>query len=56
MTDVIADEHLRQLVIEWTNRKILLVKNLPLKIKAEEVYDLFGQYGPVWQIRVGKSI
>ncbi|KAI8322848.1 RNA-binding domain-containing protein [Martensiomyces pterosporus] len=33
--------------------RILLVKNLPFKITAEEMYDLFGKYGAIRQIRVG---
>ncbi len=27
-----------------------------MKIKSEEIFDLFGQYGAIRQIRVGKSI
>lgn len=33
--------------------RAIYVKNLPFKISAEEVFDLFGKYGPIRQIRVG---
>lgn len=33
--------------------RILYVKNLPYNMKADELYDLFGRYGQVRQIRVG---
>jgi RNA recognition motif-containing protein len=32
--------------------RIIYVRNLPFKITSEELYDLFGKYGPVYQIRV----
>eukprot|EP01100_Stratorugosa_tubuloviscum_P013206 TRINITY_DN64_c2_g1_i1.p1 TRINITY_DN64_c2_g1~~TRINITY_DN64_c2_g1_i1.p1 ORF type:complete len:118 (-),score=45.63 TRINITY_DN64_c2_g1_i1:81-434(-) len=35
--------------------RVLFVKNLPYKITAEEMYDLFGKYGPIRQIRVGTN-
>merc|ERR1712142_31601 len=35
--------------------RILYVKNLPYKITAEEMYDIFGKYGAIRQIRVGNS-
>ncbi|XP_046573196.1 splicing factor 3B subunit 6-like [Haliotis rubra] len=33
--------------------RILYIKNLPYKITAEEMYDIFGKYGAIRQIRVG---
>mmetsp|Transcript_1707 Transcript_1707/g.1792 ORF Transcript_1707/g.1792 Transcript_1707/m.1792 type:complete len:130 (-) Transcript_1707:87-476(-) len=33
--------------------RVLFVRNLPFKITAEEMYDIFGKYGPIRQIRVG---
>ncbi|KAJ2518262.1 Splicing factor 3B subunit 6 [Coemansia sp. RSA 1939] len=33
--------------------RILLIKNLPFKITSEEMYDLFGKYGAIRQIRMG---
>ena len=35
--------------------RILYVKNLPYKIKAEEMYEIFGKYGAIRQIRVGNE-
>mmetsp|Transcript_15647 Transcript_15647/g.26902 ORF Transcript_15647/g.26902 Transcript_15647/m.26902 type:complete len:118 (-) Transcript_15647:31-384(-) len=35
--------------------RILLVKNLPFNITSEEMYDLFGKYGAIRQIRVGNA-
>jgi pre-mRNA branch site protein p14 len=35
--------------------KIVFVKNLPFKISAEELYDIFGKYGAIQQIRRGNS-
>nr|CRZ26177.1 Bm11422 [Brugia malayi] len=32
--------------------RILYVKNLPYKITSEEMYDIFGKFGAVRQIRV----
>lgn len=33
--------------------RVLYVRNLPFKITAEEMYDIFGKYGTIFQIRVG---
>lgn len=35
--------------------RILYVRNLPYKISSEEMYDLFGRYGPIRQIRLGSE-
>lgn len=35
--------------------RVLYVRNLPYKITAEEMYDIFGKYGPIRQIRVGNK-
>lgn len=35
--------------------RILYVRNLPYKITSEEMYDIFGKYGAVRQIRVGTA-
>jgi len=33
--------------------RALYVRNLPFKITSEEMYDIFGRYGAIRQIRVG---
>ncbi|RKP14951.1 hypothetical protein BJ684DRAFT_18688 [Piptocephalis cylindrospora] len=35
--------------------RILYVRNLPYKITSEEMYDIFGKYGAIRQIRVGTA-
>ena len=35
--------------------RIIYVRNLPFKVTASEMYDIFGKYGPVRQIRIGTS-
>ena len=33
--------------------RILFVRNLPFKITNEEMYDIFGKYGAIRQVRLG---
>ncbi|PRP84196.1 hypothetical protein PROFUN_08396 [Planoprotostelium fungivorum] len=35
--------------------RILYVKNLPFKITSEELYDIFGKFGGIRQIRLGTA-
>ena len=35
--------------------RIIFVRNLPFKIKNDELYDIFGKYGSIRQIRFGTS-
>ncbi len=35
--------------------RVLYVRNLPYKITADEMYDIFGKYGAIRQIRVGNT-
>lgn len=35
--------------------KIIYVRNLPYKITSDELYDVFGRFGPIRQIRKGKT-
>ena len=35
--------------------KIIFVRNLPYKITTEELFDVFGKFGAVRQIRKGKA-
>ena len=32
--------------------RVLYVRNLPYKITSEEMYDIFGKYGAIRQIRM----
>mmetsp|Transcript_25585 Transcript_25585/g.43132 ORF Transcript_25585/g.43132 Transcript_25585/m.43132 type:complete len:127 (-) Transcript_25585:324-704(-) len=33
--------------------RVLYIRNLPFKVTPEEMYDIFGKYGPIRQIRLG---
>lgn len=35
--------------------RVLYVRNLPFNISSEEMYDIFGKYGAIRQIRVGTN-
>merc|ERR1740139_141490 len=35
--------------------RILYVRNMPYKISADELYDIFGKYGSIRQIRRGNG-
>ncbi|EIM22085.1 RNA-binding domain-containing protein [Wallemia mellicola CBS 633.66] len=35
--------------------RILYIKNLPYSITGEDLYDLFGKYGAIRQIRLGNT-
>lgn len=35
--------------------RALFVRNLPFNISAEEMYDIFGKYGPIRQVRIGHT-
>lgn len=35
--------------------RTLYIRNLPYKITGEEMYDIFGKYGAIRQIRVGNT-
>eukprot|EP00275_Glaucocystis_incrassata_P001655 EC123590.1.p1 GENE.EC123590.1~~EC123590.1.p1 ORF type:complete len:133 (+),score=26.69 EC123590.1:167-565(+) len=35
--------------------RVLYIRNLPFKITAEEMYDIFGKYGAIRQIRIGNA-
>ncbi|GBG67365.1 hypothetical protein CBR_g501 [Chara braunii] len=35
--------------------RVLYVRNLPFNITADEMYDIFGKYGAIRQIRIGTT-
>lgn len=35
--------------------RALFIRNLPYKISSEEMYDIFGKYGSIRQIRKGNA-
>lgn len=35
-----------------THNRVLYVRNLPFNISSEEMYEIFGRYGAIRQIRV----
>mmetsp|Transcript_30803 Transcript_30803/g.66101 ORF Transcript_30803/g.66101 Transcript_30803/m.66101 type:complete len:131 (+) Transcript_30803:61-453(+) len=35
--------------------RVLYVRNLPFNIKGDELYDIFGKYGAIRQIRLGNT-
>ena len=35
--------------------RALYVRNLPFKITSEEMYDIFGKFGAIRQIRLGNA-
>jgi len=35
--------------------RVLYIRNLPFEIKTEEMYDIFGKYGAIRQIRKGNT-
>lgn len=35
--------------------RILFVRNLPFKVTAEELYEVFGRYGAIRQLRIGEA-
>ena len=35
--------------------RALYVRNLPFSISTEDLYDIFGKYGPIRQIRLGTT-
>ena len=35
--------------------RILYIKSLPFTITPDDLYDIFGRYGPVRQIRIGNT-
>ncbi|CAH2048122.1 unnamed protein product [Thlaspi arvense] len=33
--------------------RLLYVRNVPFKVTSEEMYDIFGRYGAIRQVRIG---
>eukprot|EP00938_MAST-03A_sp_MAST-3A-sp1_P005085 g5085.t1 len=45
----------RQARLPKSVNRALYVRNLPFKITPEELYDIFGKFGPIRQIRIGNK-
>jgi pre-mRNA branch site protein p14 len=45
----------REVQIARNANRILYVRNLPVSIDGHDLYDLFGRYGPIRQIRLGNT-
>lgn len=43
------------LTVQFQVNRAIFVKNLPFKITADELYDIFGKYGALRQVRLGNK-
>lgn len=48
----LSEYYLLQVRLPPEINRVLYIRNLPYKITAEEMYDIFGKYGAIRQIRV----
>ncbi len=55
MSEAEMKSQIRNLRLPAEVNKIIFVRNLPYKITAEELYDVFGKFGAIRQIRKGKT-
>ena len=39
----------------YSHCRVVYVRNLPFNISSEEMYDIFGKYGALRQVRIGDS-
>lgn len=45
----------KEVLLNRNANRILYVRNLPSSIDGGELYELFGRYGPIRQIRLGNT-
>lgn len=45
----------RDVQIARNANRILYVRNLPASIDGQDLYELFGRYGPIRQVRLGNT-
>lgn len=45
-----ADDRRRTARLPPEVTRMLYVRNLPFKLSADELYDIFGKYGPIRQV------
>lgn len=50
---VVSNSHLTQVRLPPEVNRIVYVRNLPFKISPKDLYDIFGKYGTIRQIRKG---
>ncbi len=50
--ELLFDRSNSEVILSQTTPVALLRRNLPFKISPEELYDIFGKYGAIRQIRM----
>lgn len=45
----------KEVILSRNANRILYVRNLPTSIDGAELYEIFGSYGPIRQIRLGNT-
>lgn len=56
MAQTAADARARMQRLPPEVTRILYVRNLPFKLSSEEMYDIFGKFGPIRQVSASASI
>lgn len=47
-----AQQSISRVLTRLSSCRALFVRNLPFNISSDEMYDIFGKYGPIRQIRM----
>jgi len=51
MATAAADARARMQRLPPEVTRVLYVRNLPFKLSSDEMYDIFGKFGPIRQVR-----